>query len=127
MDVIEVLKRDYERFPEDQTYDIYAPDVYFQDPLNRFRGRDRYRQNIQFIRTWFRKIRLDLHEIRREGERIHTEWTLSWNGPLPWQPHITIPGWSELQLNAEELVISHIDYWHCSRFEVLRQHFSLPS
>ena len=124
MDIVEILKRDYQQFPENQTYDIYASDVYFQDPLNRFRGRDRYRQNIHFIRTWFRKIRLDLHDIQRQEDCIRTEWTLSWNSPLPWQPRIAIPGWSELQLDAEGLVASHIDYWRCSKLDVLRQHFS---
>ena len=29
MDIIEILKDDYQRFPENQTYNIYAKDVYF--------------------------------------------------------------------------------------------------
>jgi hypothetical protein len=47
----------------------------------------------------------------------------SWTTPLPWRPRIAIPGWSELKLNADELIISHIDYWDCSRLDVLKQHF----
>ncbi|MDY7016417.1 MAG: DUF2358 domain-containing protein [Cyanobacteriota bacterium] len=123
MDILEILKADYQRFPINQTYDIYAADVYFKDPLNQFRGLQRYRETIQFIKTWFKQIQMDLHEIRREGNVIHTEWTLHWTTPLPWQPRIAIPGRSELTLDWHEQIISHIDYWHCSRLDVLKQHF----
>lgn len=127
-DIIDVLKADYARFPRQQTYTIYAADVYFEDPLNRFRGLDRYRQMIALISRWFARIRLDLHHIHREDNQIETRWTLSWNAPLPWQPRIAIPGRSLLQLDSQGLIIAHIDYWDCSRLDVLRQHFrSLPT
>jgi hypothetical protein len=124
MDILTILQEDYRKFPKDQTYSIYAPEVYFKDPMNQFRGRDRYQQMIQFIDTWFINPQLQLHDIKRTGSQIRTDWTLSWTTPLPWKPKISIPGWSELGLNDEEQVVSHIDYWHCSRLEVLRQHFS---
>lgn len=123
MDILEILTVDYQNFPQNQTYRIYAEDVYFKDPLNEFRGRDRYRQMIQLIERWFIHPKLDLHQIQRTGNQIRTDWTLSWTTPLPWKPRIAITGWSELQLNAEELIISHIDYWHCSRWDVLKQNF----
>ncbi len=129
MEIIEIIKQDYQRFPNDQTYSIYIEDVYFKDPLNEFRGVDRYKQNINLIATWFQDIKLDLHEIRLDpyGIRvaardiIHTEWTLNMNSPLPWKPRLAIPGRSELQVNRDELIISHIDYWHISRFDLLKQ------
>ncbi|MBW4615975.1 MAG: DUF2358 domain-containing protein [Desmonostoc vinosum HA7617-LM4] len=124
MDIIKILKEDYQRFPINQTYSIYAPDVYFQDPLNKFRGVERYKQMIGFIQTWFIEPKMDLHNIQRLQDTIKTEWTLSWNTPVPWKPRISIPGWSELGLNSENLIISHIDYWNCSRLDVLKQHFS---
>jgi hypothetical protein len=123
MDIIEILKADYQIFPINQTYSIYAPDVYFQDPLNKFRGVERYKQMINFIETWFINPKMDLHNIQRLGDTIKTEWTLNWNTPLPWKPRISIPGWSELGLNSDNLIISHIDYWNCSRLDVLKQHF----
>lgn len=128
MDIIQILQQDYQRFPDNQTYDIYAQDVYFQDPLNKFRGVERYKQMIKLIETWFLNTKMDLHKINRVGDTIKTEWTLSWNTPLPWKPRISISGWSELRLNTQGLIVSHIDYWHCSRLEVLKQHlFSLKS
>ncbi|WP_414517313.1 DUF2358 domain-containing protein [Nostoc sp. PCC 9305] len=123
MDLVEILKEDYQRFPVNQTYSIYAPEVYFQDPMNKFRGVKRYKQMINFIETWFLNPKMDLHNIQRLGDTIKTEWTLSWNTPLPWKPRISIPGWSELGLNSDGLIISHIDYWNCSRLDVVKQHF----
>ncbi len=121
--IIEILKEDYQRFPINQTYSIYSTDVYFQDPLNKFRGVERYKQTINFIQTWFLNPKMDLHHIQLLGNTIKTEWTLSWNTPLPWKPRISISGWSELRLNATGLIASHTDYWHCSRLNVLKQHF----
>lgn len=122
MDIIQILKEDYQRFPADQTYSIYAKNVFFKDPMNEFYGVDRYKQMIGFISKWFGEPKLDLHNISLSGDTIETRWTLSWTTPLPWKPRIAIPGWSELKLNAEGLITSHIDYWDCSRLDVLKQH-----
>lgn len=121
MDIIAILKQDYQRFPADQTYSIYAENVYFQDPLTKFRGIERYKQMIGFINKWFIDVRLDLHDIQRLGDTIKTQWTLHWTAPLPWQPQMAIAGWSELKLNSADLIVSHIDYWKCSRLNVLQQ------
>ena len=123
MDIVTILRQDYAKFPLDQNYDIYAEDVYFQDPLSQFRGLQRYRQTIAFIEKWFKNPHLESYEINRVGQSIGTRWSLSWNTPLPWQPRIEITGTSELLLDDRELIISHIDYWDCSPFDVLKQHF----
>ncbi len=123
MDIVTILRQDYAKFPLDQNYDIYAEDVYFQDPLSRFRGLSRYRQTIGFIEKWFKNPHLESSSIDRVGQLITTRWSLSWNTPLPWQPRIEITGTSELLLNDRELIISHIDYWDCSPLDVLKQHF----
>lgn len=125
MDIVQILKEDYQRFPVDQTYSIYAQDVFFKDPLNQFRGIERYKQMISFINRWFNDPKMDLHEIQRQADTITTRWTLSWTTPLPWRPQIAIPGWSELKLNADDLIIAHLDYWECDRLDVLKQHFFL--
>ena len=121
--ILNILQEDYRRFPKNQTYSIYANDVFFKDPLNQFRGIDRYKQTIGFISQWFIESKLDLHDIQHSGNTIETRWTLSWTTPLPWKPRISINGWSELKVNAEGLIESHIDYWNCSRFHVLKQLF----
>ena len=124
MNIIEILKEDYQRFPRDQTYEIYAKDVYFKDPMTEFRGIKRYQAMIGFMSHWFQNIQMELHHIEQIGDRLETRWTLSWTTPLPWQPRIAISGRSELMLNEQNLIVSHIDYWDCSRWDVLQQHFS---
>ncbi len=123
MDILNRIRADYESFPADQSYDLYAPDVYFQDPLNQFRGIDRYRQMIGFMGQWFLDIDLQLHDLQQQGDRLDSRWTLLWTTPLPWKPRIAISGRSELSLNAEGRISSHIDYWDCSIWQVIRQHF----
>jgi hypothetical protein len=133
MDIITILREDYAKFPIDQNYEIYADDVYFQDPLTRFRGLKRYQKTIEFIQTWFKDPQLELYEIvgvaspveNRIEQLITTRWSLSWNTPLPWYPRIEITGNSEMLLNDRELIISHIDYWDRSPLDVLKQHFKL--
>lgn len=123
MDILEILKQDYQRFPKDQTYSLYAKDVYFQDPLNEFRGVQRYQKMVQFLGTFFKNVQMDLREIHREQDTIETQWTLYLTSPLPWKPRLAIPGRSELKINEEGLIAAHIDYWNCSRWEVLKQNF----
>ncbi|MCH4905313.1 DUF2358 domain-containing protein [Cylindrospermopsis raciborskii CHAB3438] len=120
--IIETLKADYQRFPLEQTYSIYALDVYFQDPVFKFRGLELYKWMIKFIHIFFTNLRMDLHHIEQDKNMIKTVWTLSWNASLPWKPRISISGWTQLGLNNQGLISSHIDYWHCSRLDVLKQH-----
>jgi hypothetical protein len=118
------IRQDYARFPDDQSYDLYAEDVYFEDPLNRFNGVKRYREMIAFIKRWFQNPALELHGLDPQGEyQFQTQWTLSWTAPLPWQPAMAISGWTDYRLNEQGQIIAHIDHWHCSRWSVVMQLF----
>lgn len=110
--LIEQLKADYARFPENQTYSLYAEDVRFKDPMNAFSGVEKYKKMIGFLSTFFRDIQMDLHGIEQTSPTlITTQWTLSMTAPAPWSPRLSITGSSELGLNAEEtLITSHVDY-----------------
>ncbi|MFW6295625.1 MAG: DUF2358 domain-containing protein [Halothece sp.] len=124
MNILEILKQDYQRFPDNQTYDIYSENVYFKDPVNEFRGVKRYQKMIHFLGNFFNNVQMDVHDIRREGNTIYTDWTLHLTPPLPWKPRLSIPGRSELKLNENDQITAHIDYWHISRWDVLKQNFS---
>lgn len=125
MNLIDTLKADYSRFPTDQTYSIYADDVYFKDPMNEFRGVERYKTMIEFIHRWFLNPQMDLHQIQQNDNQIRTDWTLSWNTPIPWKPRIQISGWSELTVNDDGKISAHVDYWHCSKLDVMKQHLPI--
>jgi hypothetical protein len=127
MTILETLAQDYKNFPEAQTYSIYAADVYFKDPLTQFRGLKRYQEMISFIKTWFQDIVMEVHSLQQAEQVIESRWTLHWTTPLPWHPRISISGRSELTLNAANQICSHIDYWDCSRWEVIKQHFPRSS
>jgi hypothetical protein len=122
MDVLATLREDYARFPENQTYTLYAEDIVFADPIMRVRGRQKYQDMIRFLATWLQHIRLELHEIYQRNQVIHTRWTMSWTAPLPWRPRVVVTGRSELTLNDQGQIQQQIDYWDCSRWEVIRQH-----
>jgi hypothetical protein len=125
MDIVAILEKDYQKFPLDQNYNIYGENVYFQDPLNKFKGIKKYQKMIKFLNKIFQKITMDLHKIEQKENIIKTEWTLSMNFTLlPWKPRLIISGNSELTLNQNNLIISHIDYWNCSRFDVFKQVFN---
>jgi hypothetical protein len=120
------LRQDYANFPKQQSYDLYAEDVLFQDPLNRFHGVDRYRQMIAFIDRWFQHPHLQLHSLEQTApDALKTRWTLSWITPLPWKPPIAISGWTDYRFNQAGQIIAHIDYWDCSRLAVLGQVFGI--
>lgn len=132
--ILDIIKADYAKFPEAQTYSIYSEDVYFKDPVYNFRGIKQYQKMIGFITFWFKNLKLELHDISRADNLIKASWTMSWDAPLPWKPRISVTGWSDLTVdkfagdldNGEgdrELIISHIDYWECSKFDVIKQHF----
>jgi len=122
-DLVNILKEDYQRFPENQTFEIYAEDVYFKDPLNEFRGVKKYKSMIGFLSSFFNNIEMEVHNVTQKETTIKTEWTLNMTPPLPWKPRLSIPGWSELEVSQDHLIISHIDHWYISPWNVLRQNF----
>ena len=122
MNLIEIIKQDYQRFPADQTYEIYEENVHFKDPVYDFYGLKKYKEMIAFIRKWFSNLKLELHDINQEENQINIRWTMSWNSPLPWKPFISVTGKTELKLK-DNLIIGHYDYWDCSLFDMIKQHF----
>ena len=78
---------------------------------------------IRFLGTFFGNVEMDVRDVRLEGDLIKSEWTLNMTSPLPWKPRLSIPGWSELKISEANLIASHVDYWHISRWQVLRQNF----
>lgn len=123
MSIIDILTKDYKNFPKLQSFEIYADDVVFSDPLTSFKGVERYQKMIKFMDSFFSDINLELHAIEQEKQLIKTEWTLTMSSPLPWKPVMTISGSSELVLNNDLLIVSHRDYWQISPWQVLVQNF----
>ncbi|MGI0482635.1 DUF2358 domain-containing protein [Geminocystis sp. CENA526] len=124
MNLLETIKADYERFPENPTYSIYAENVHFKDPVYDFYGLKKYQEMISFLSKWFKNLTLELHEITESENQIDTRWTMSWNSPLPWQPFVSVSGRSELKIE-NNLIIGHYDYWDISKWDLIKQHFKI--
>jgi len=86
--IIDIIKADYAKFPQAQTYSIYSEDVYFKDPVYNFRGIKQYQKMIGFITFWFKNLKLELHDISRTDSLITANWTMSWDAPFPWKPFV---------------------------------------
>ncbi len=123
MNLIEIITQDYQRFPNNQTYAIYADNVHFRDPIYNFYGKKKYQKMIEFLSKWFKNLQLELREIKQQNDQIETKWKMSWISPLPWKPHVAVTGRSELKIK-DNLIIGHYDYWDCSVWDLIKQHFN---
>ena len=127
--VIATLKQDLPHlFEQDISYDIYTGDIYFQDPVNKFKGKFNYRIIFWTLRfhgqLFFTDISFDLHDVHQETEDIIlATWTVRGVLRLPWKPRLLFNGYSTYQLNQDGLIYEHIDTWDRKPSEILQQFF----
>lgn len=127
--VIETLKHDLPTlFEKDISYNIYTQDIYFQDPVNKFKGKINYRiifWTLRFhARLFFTEIHFDLHDVYQSaGDIITATWTVRGVLRVPWQARIFFNGYSTYKLNQDGLIDEHIDTWDRKPGEILQQFF----
>lgn len=126
--IIQTLKQDLPTlFEKDISYDIYSQDIYFQDPVNKFKGKFNYRIIFWTLRfhaqLFFTEIHFDLHEVKPVEDEIVATWTVHGSLRLPWKAGILFNGWSNYKLNGENLIYEHIDTWDRKPSEILKQFF----
>lgn len=125
--VIETLKQDLPTlFEEDISYEIYTKDIYFQDPVNRFKGKFNYRIIFWTLRfhaqLFFTEIYFDLHDVKQTDEDIiKAYWTVRGTLRLPWKPSIFFNGDSTYKLTPQGLIYNHLDTWDRKPSEILKQ------
>ncbi|GAB0494170.1 hypothetical protein MMPV_005460 [Pyropia vietnamensis] len=103
----------------DPDWSLYTPDVQFEDPLNRFRGVAKYRDNIRFLKESFafRNSAMFLHDTVAGEDSVVTRWTLAMTAAfLPWSPRVVFTGESiyGVDLTPGDTmggVNRHIDTW----------------
>jgi hypothetical protein len=126
---IETLQKDLPTlFEKDITYDIYTKDIYFQDPVNRFKWKFNYRIIFWTLRfhaqLFFTEIYFDLHDVNQTQEDIiKANWTVRGTLRLPWKARIFFNGDSTYKLNQEGLIYNHLDTWDRKPSEILKQFF----
>lgn len=126
---IVTLKQDLPTlFKQDISYDIYTEDIYFQDPVNKFKYKFNYRiifWTLRFhARLFFTEIYFDLHDVHQKDEQtILATWTVRGILRLPWKAKIFFNGDSNYKLNQDGLIYEHIDTWDRPPGEILQQFF----
>ncbi|MEA5502347.1 DUF2358 domain-containing protein [Halotia wernerae UHCC 0503] len=125
--VIETLKQDLPTlFEKDISYDIYTQDIYFQDPVNKFKWKFNYRiifWTLRFhARLFFTQIYFDVHEVYQSAEdTILAKWTVRGVLRVPWKARIFFNGYSTYKLSKDTLIYEHIDTWDRKPSEILGQ------
>ena len=126
-EVVEILQKDLPPlFEKDISYDIYTQDIYFQDPVNKFKGKLNYRiifWTLRFhARLFFTEIYFDLHDVNQiDRDTILANWTVRGVLRLPWKPRLFFNGYSNYKLNENNLIYEHIDTWDRPPGEILKQ------
>lgn len=115
-------------FIKDISYDIYDPEIVFQDPISSFKTKFNYRIIFWTLRfhgqLFFKEIYFDLHNVEQtESNIIKAEWTVRGILRLWYQPKIFFNGYSIYKFNSQGLIHEHIDNWDRSPGEILRQFF----
>jgi len=127
--VIETLKQDLPTlFEKDISYDIYTKDIYFQDPVNTFKGKFNYRIIFWTLRfhaqLFFTEIYFDVHDVKQTAEDIITaNWTVRGTLRLPWKARMFFNGDSTYTLTKDGLIYNHLDTWDRKPSEILKQFF----
>jgi hypothetical protein len=128
--VVETLKKDLPTlFEKDISYNIYTQDIYFQDPVNKFKGKMNYRIIFWTLRfhaqLFFSKIYFDLHEVHQtDKDTILAKWTVRGVLRVPWKARLFFNGDSTYSLNQDGLIYKHIDTWDRKPGEILKQFLS---
>lgn len=125
--VIQTLKQDLPTlFEQDISYDIYTQDIYFEDPVNKFKWKFNYKIIFWTLRfhakLFFREIYFDLHDVyQKDQDTIIANWTVRGVLRVPWKARIFFNGYSTYKLNENGLIYEHIDTWDRKPGEILRQ------
>ncbi|WP_341732853.1 DUF2358 domain-containing protein [Microcoleus sp. EPA2] len=129
---LDTLKADLPTlFETDISYDIYRKDVYFQDPVNKFKGKINYRIIFWTLRfhgqLFFTEIFFDLHDVTQTAsDTILANWTVRGVLRVPWKAQIFFNGYSTYKLDEDGLIYEHIDSWDRAPGEILKQFFRKP-
>ena len=127
--IIETLKIDLPTlFEKDISYDIYSKNIYFQDPVNKFKGKFNYRIIFWTLRfhgkLFFTELYFDLHEVKQtEPDTILATWTVRGTLRVPWKARIFFNGYSTYKTNEKGSIYEHIDTWDREPIAILKQFF----
>lgn len=114
------LFKEYTSFFTTLETSFYSNDVAFIDPITKFVGIGKYKENIDMIagrtplgKFLFEDASIVLHNIEQiEKRKIQTRWTLQVTfKALPWRPRIKFTGVSLYTLDGKGIIEKQDDFW----------------
>lgn len=114
------LIEEYKTFFDPMIESMYDKNVEFKDPLNNFRGVDRYRGNVDLLAgrkglgpLLFSDASIIMHSLNLLPEaKLQARWTLQLTAKfLPWKPRLRFTGISIYQVNFDGKITSQEDFW----------------
>lgn len=87
---------------------LYDDDIYFQDPIQRVRGREAIIEVLESMSRKLQDIRFEVLHGEQVGERVYMTWEMSFRPPFG--PRMTIEGVTDARVRDGKIVEQR-DYW----------------
>jgi hypothetical protein len=99
---------------------MVAPDMLFRDPVQEFRGRDKFKALFERMYEAFANPAFVVHNRALDGQVCFLKWTFT--GAMGKRTFAVI-GVSEVEFDNAGLVVTHVDHWDAA--SQFYEHFPL--
>ena len=88
--------------------DLVVKDIIFIDPFNNIKGLDNFKNIFYHMFDTVEEPKFDIVDYAQNKNHIFLKWKMTF---YAFKASQTIEGMSDITLNKEGKVISHLDYW----------------
>ena len=88
--------------------DVVVKDIIFIDPFNNIKGLDNFKNIFYHMFDTVEEPKFDIVDYAQNKDHIFLKWKMTF---YAFKASQTIEGMSDITLNKEGKVISHLDYW----------------
>ena len=88
--------------------DLVVKDIIFVDPFNNIKGLDNFKNIFYHMFDTVEEPKFDIVDYAQNKDHIFLKWKMTF---YAFKASQTIEGMSDITLNKEGKVISHLDYW----------------
>ena len=88
--------------------DLVIKDIVFIDPFNNIKGLDNFKNIFYHMFDTVEEPKFDIVDYAQNKDHIFLKWKMTF---YAFKASQTIEGMSDITLNKEGKVISHLDYW----------------
>ena len=88
--------------------DLVVKDIIFIDPFNNIKGLDNFKNIFYHMFDTVEEPKFDIIDYAQNKDHIFLKWKMTF---YAFKASQTIEGMSDITLNKEGKVISHLDYW----------------